>query len=333
VDMQTYSHSQFQLLAIQIDAAINSGNSGGPAFKDKKVCGVAFETLTEAENIGYIIPVLVIQHFLREVQTQKKYRGFCFLGFEFQELENTDLRDFLKMKPEDTGILINFVDKCGSAAGRLKEFDVLLKFDGVQIADDGSVLVRQDERLSFTYFYLSKYVGDKAVLTILREGNTMEVEVIMEPLSLLVPINLYDRLPSYYIHAGFVFVPLTRPYLRNEYGDKWQKKAPVKLVDFANYGQKEFPDQEIVILSQTLAAETNIGYQELQNIRVIAVNNIALRNLKHLRQLVENNKEKYLRFDLDFKKVVILDTSEAAQSNNKILKQHNIPAKMSDDLL
>lgn len=41
----------------QIDAAINSGNSGGPALQDDKVIGIAFETLDNAENIGYIIPV------------------------------------------------------------------------------------------------------------------------------------------------------------------------------------------------------------------------------------------------------------------------------------
>lgn len=42
----------------QIDAAINSGNSGGPALKDGSIVGVAFETLNKAENIGYIIPVM-----------------------------------------------------------------------------------------------------------------------------------------------------------------------------------------------------------------------------------------------------------------------------------
>ena len=42
---------------MQIDAAINSGNSGGPALQDDKLIGIAFETLDNAENIGYIIPV------------------------------------------------------------------------------------------------------------------------------------------------------------------------------------------------------------------------------------------------------------------------------------
>lgn len=32
------------------------GNSGGPALRDGKVVGVAFQAFTQAENIGFIIP-------------------------------------------------------------------------------------------------------------------------------------------------------------------------------------------------------------------------------------------------------------------------------------
>lgn len=47
-----------RLLVLQIDAAINSGNSGGPVFDDEgHVVGVAFAGLDEADNIGYVIPM------------------------------------------------------------------------------------------------------------------------------------------------------------------------------------------------------------------------------------------------------------------------------------
>ena len=55
--MQSYSHSAAELLCVQIDAAINSGNSGGPALNSQFECvGVAFQSFdsSEAENIGYI---------------------------------------------------------------------------------------------------------------------------------------------------------------------------------------------------------------------------------------------------------------------------------------
>ena len=45
-----------------------SGNSGGPAFADlqhAKVAGVAFSKLSNADNVGYIIPYQIIKHFLQ----------------------------------------------------------------------------------------------------------------------------------------------------------------------------------------------------------------------------------------------------------------------------
>lgn len=48
-------HGAAELLGIQIDAAINSGNSGGPAFSAAGKCvGIAFQSLKndDAENIG-----------------------------------------------------------------------------------------------------------------------------------------------------------------------------------------------------------------------------------------------------------------------------------------
>ncbi len=53
----------------QIDAAINAGNSGGPAFNDRGECvGIAFQSLKheDAENIGYVIPTPVITHFITD---------------------------------------------------------------------------------------------------------------------------------------------------------------------------------------------------------------------------------------------------------------------------
>ena len=55
VEPTQYAHGATQLMAIQIDAAINPGNSGGPAIMGDKVAGVAFQNLSGAENIGWVI--------------------------------------------------------------------------------------------------------------------------------------------------------------------------------------------------------------------------------------------------------------------------------------
>ena len=62
----------------QIDAAINAGNSGGPAFNDRGECvGIAFQSLKheDAENIGYVIPTPVITHFITDYVRNGDYTG------------------------------------------------------------------------------------------------------------------------------------------------------------------------------------------------------------------------------------------------------------------
>nr|ACN34848.1 unknown [Zea mays] len=69
IEMLLYVHGSIELLGLQIDAAINSGNSGGPAFNDRGKCvGIAFQSLKheDAENIGYVIPTPVITHFIED---------------------------------------------------------------------------------------------------------------------------------------------------------------------------------------------------------------------------------------------------------------------------
>lgn len=159
IEVTQYSHGSMQLLGIQIDAAINPGNSGGPAFNDDGNCvGVAFQSLSgeDAENIGYIIPTPVISHFLKDFDTNGRYTGFPEVGCEWQNLENPHLRRQLRLPAEAKGILVKRVKPTSCTASHLVKGDVILKFDGVEIANDGTVPFRTCERISFTYLVTSK---------------------------------------------------------------------------------------------------------------------------------------------------------------------------------
>ncbi|KAL6997207.1 Protease Do-like 9 [Sarracenia purpurea var. burkii] len=80
IEILSYVHGSTELLGLQIDAAINSGNSGGPAFNDKGNCvGIAFQSLKheDVENIGYVIPTPVIMHFIQDYEKNGAYTDFC----------------------------------------------------------------------------------------------------------------------------------------------------------------------------------------------------------------------------------------------------------------
>eukprot|EP00983_Pelagomonas_calceolata_P108373 1159449-Pelagomonas_calceolata.AAC.5 len=50
---------------------------------------IAFQSLKgadDAENIGYIIPPPVVQHFVADVERNGRYTGFPALGIEWQKM-------------------------------------------------------------------------------------------------------------------------------------------------------------------------------------------------------------------------------------------------------
>ena len=65
----------------------------------------------------------------------------------------------------------------------------------------------------------------------------------------LVPVHQFDKLPSYYIFAGLVFVPLTQPYL-HEYGEDWYNTSPRRLCERALRELPKKAGEQLVVLSQ-----------------------------------------------------------------------------------
>ncbi|KAF8058398.1 DEGP10 [Scenedesmus sp. PABB004] len=261
VEVTQYVHAASHLMAIQIDAAINPVQQRGPALRGDVVVGVAFQNLPHADNIGYIIP-LPRGHAVRPLP------GFCSLGIVFQTMDNPHLRAALGMAPHQSGVLINRIQPTTSTAQVLAKGDVLMEFDGVPIANDGTVHFRARERIFFT-----------SLITLKPTGSTARVKT-------LVPVHKYDQLPSYFIYAGLVFVPLSQPYL-HEYGDDWMSNSPRRLVDKALNSLMARPGQQIIVLVDDI----NTGYQQFQNLQVLRVNGTDVLNLAHLKQLIAGGGE------------------------------------------
>ncbi|KDP31134.1 hypothetical protein JCGZ_11510 [Jatropha curcas] len=335
IEILSYVHGSTELLGLQIDAAINSGNSGGPAFNDKGQCvGIAFQSLKheDVENIGYVIPTPVITHFIQDYEKNGAYTGFPFLGIEWQKMENPDLRMAMRMKPDQKGVRIRRIDPTAPESKVLKPSDIILSFDGVDIANDGTVPFRHGERIGFSYLISQKYTGDNAAISVLRNSETLNFDIKLSTHRRLVPPHVKGRPPSYYIIAGFVFSTVSVPYLRSEYGKDYEYEAPVKLLDKLLHSMPQSPDEQLVVISQVLVADINIGYEDIVNTQVLAFNGKPVKNLKSLVTMVESCTDEFLKFELEYEQIVVLRTKTAKAATVDVLTTHCIPSAMSDDL-
>jgi len=334
IEHQVYAHSGVALLAGQIDAAINPGNSGGPVMKDGRLVGVVMQGFTQAENIGYMVPVNVVRHFFADIE-DGRYDGIPSLGAIMQNLENPALKRRCGMSEDQTGLLINHVLVGSPAAEHLREGDVVLAIDGHDIADDGTIEFRPRQRTSVSYYIQNRQVGESIPVTIWRDGREQDMTIALNrPLweDWLIPMDQYDVLPSYYIYGGAVFVPLTKNLLKR-WGNNWYRTAPLELVALLSNNIQERDDHEVVMILKFLPADVNQGYHQIANWIVEEVDGERVYNMRELiARLEAGDEDGFVELKSDSGNVVVLDRRLAAASHQHILNVYRIPGDRSADL-
>jgi len=67
----------------------------------------------------------------------------------------------------------------------------------------------------------------------------------------------------------------------------------------------------------------------MYRIQVKAFNGHKIKNLKHLIELVDANKEEFLRYDLADESLIVLEAKEAKKAHQEILREYKIPSDRS----
>lgn len=157
--------------AIQTDAAINPGNSGGALINTNgELIGLNSMkiALTEVEGIGFAIPSndvkTIIEQLVKDGKVVRPYMGLSLISMESvpeQYLEELKVKDH-------KGVLVADTD---SYAGKsFKKYDIILKADGKEVQSDSDLR---------SYIYSEKKVGDVVKFTILRDGETKNVNLTL----------------------------------------------------------------------------------------------------------------------------------------------------------
>lgn len=323
IDFQTYTHSGMDShLAIQIDAAINPGNSGGPVMQNGKVVGVAFQGYSGnvAQNVGYMIPVPVIERFLKDVE-DGKYDRYIDLAISYQNLFNPAARRALGLEDNDSGVMVGAVYGGGSSDGILRPGDVLLEIDGYPIASDGSIRL-QNGVVPLTEVVERKFRGDKAKLVILRDRKKETVHVPLdEPWPFTLQSNAYDEKPRFVIYGGLVFQPVDRNFLRDH--DPSNQRLNYSFDFFVEDGIYR-DREELVVLSHILPDPVNAHADDFRYSLINEINGRKIRALRDVAEAFAKPEDYYVIKTADIGPPIVMERMAVESARKNILSRYGV---------
>ena len=345
-------------LVIQIDAAINSGNSGGPCFgADGRVVGVAFQGIDSAQNVGYVIPARVVSTFLENVaKGDGVYAGVQEVPYRSQQLESPALRERLGVPDNVSGVAVTFVSPI-SSVGRnessgygqpllqrseplLQADDVITSIDGHRVGNDHTVALRGGEIVRADYLITSKAAGVPTTFEVLRRGKAGHITAVLTPLPPPIPRNHgFDSSPEWLLIGGFLFTPLTAALVESasvggmptSVHDVYQR-AVVR-----EHGFRSRLGTETVVLLDILSHDANFGYSHDGWRILTSLNGVSVRSLRHAHLLwraaaAEPDRTRFIEFAFHDNTRYVLRTSAAMDAEALLLARHGIPTAASPGL-
>ena len=159
---------------LQIDAAVNTGNSGGPAFNlEGKVIGVntaIYSPNGGSVGIAFAIPSSTVESIVQQLRDSGKVeRGF--LGVSIQDI-NRDLADSLGLDKTLGALVTQPTDDGPAAKAGIKSGDVIVEVDGDPISN----------ALDLSRTIAAKGPNAKVDLKVWSDGASKDVTVTLDPL-------------------------------------------------------------------------------------------------------------------------------------------------------
>ena len=322
-------------LCIQIDAAINPGNSGGPAVAGDKMIGLAFSTLNNAQNIGYIIPNEEIELFLKDI-ADGHYDGKPAMFDELQTLENPALRSFLKADASVQGMVVHRPFDTQTSYP-LKEWDIITRIADTSIDDEGMIKLGGNLRVDFRYLLQNVASKGKVPLTVVRAGKPMQIQLPAPTTRPMLIPSLRGEYPSYFIYGPMVFSKATLQFdafigSRGESALGFMHSPLITRIGDPPDAERE----ELVIVSSPLFPnKLSKGYSNPSGNVVYSVNGARIRSLTHLVSVLRDLKDEFVSFEFDGEggEGIVFPRADAVAATEDILSDNDIRAQGSPDTL
>ncbi|MBQ4584198.1 MAG: trypsin-like peptidase domain-containing protein [Bacilli bacterium] len=177
VSTSNSSSSDWVMSVLQTDAAINSGNSGGPlANANGEVIGVTSLKLVSngVEGMGFAIPIETALDYANKIingeEISQPYLGIYMINVA-DAYYSREYYNILSALNVTSGVLVTDVEKGSDAEkGGLQKDDVIIKVDDTEISS----------LAYFRYVLYSHSVGDTISVTVNRNGVEKVLSVALE---------------------------------------------------------------------------------------------------------------------------------------------------------
>jgi len=196
---------------IQMSAAVNPGSSGGPLLNLKgEVVGVNTAGVTEAQNVGYIIPINDLKIILPTMYKEKLIRR-PFLGVLFNN--STDaLTEYLHNPAPGGPYIVEVVKNSTLFKAGVQRGDMIYEINGYRVDQYGEMNVPWGEdKISITDYVSRLSIGDKVNIVVYRNGKRKDITATFKQMELTPIRKVYTNFENldYETCAGMVIMELT----------------------------------------------------------------------------------------------------------------------------
>lgn len=173
VSLSNSSSNDYVMKVIQTDAAINSGNSGGPLCNSNgEVIGVTSLKLVSSgvEGMGFAIP---IEDAIAKAEQiiSGDIKDYPYLGISMVDFANAYYSQYyslIRNSGLDSGVIVASVEKDSAASdGGMKANDIIVAINGEKVTN-----------IAYLRYYLyQNKVGDTIKFTVYRDGKNVDLKI------------------------------------------------------------------------------------------------------------------------------------------------------------
>jgi S1-C subfamily serine protease len=328
-------------------SGLSKSEHGYPVLQDNKTVGMIIDS-GGVEGVK-AIPAGMLLEFLLHAGSDL-YQSLSHRGFRWKRLPQRSMADYYGIPLDKSGIWISQVLPYGTGSDVLQHGDYLTKIGRWELSHDGKIMHPKWGLSLFDLLFLDQLkVGDSVELSVIRDRKLIASQTKIatyENDRRLIPLKSVGHSPRYIIQGGLLFQELTMNYL-SMWGKNWKSRAPLRLRMYLEQNNSVLIQSEeksteltsvksnmskkqphVVLVTQVIPDELNIGYQKLSNAIVMKVNGRSIQSLDDVSEAFANPKSEFHKIDFipgSERMSVVMPVNKLEESNQRIKANYRIP--------